>query len=82
MAKTLDARLSRLEAGRDGPQPLVIFLKGYRHPDDSTLPKAIVGSAGQRWERLEDESEAELCDRASREVQRNQWGVALLSVLP
>lgn len=82
MAKTLNDRLARMEAGRDGVHPLVIFLKGYRHPDDNTPPQAIVGGAGQRWERLEDETEAELCDRASREVQRNQWGVALLSVLP
>lgn len=82
MAKTLDARLARLEAGRDGTQPMVIFLRGYQHPDDSTPPQVIVGGAGQRWERLEDETEAELCERASREVQRNQWGVALLSVLP
>lgn len=81
MAKTLEARLSRLEAGRDGIQPVVIFLMSYRHPDDSTPAKAIMGGAGQRWERLEEETEAELCARASREVQRNQWGVAMLSVL-
>lgn len=81
MAKTLDARLSRLEAGSSGAQPLVIFLQGYRSPNDSKQPQAIVGDAGQRWERMADESEQELKERASREAKRNQLGVALLAVL-
>ena len=33
---------------------------------------------GQQWARLPGESEQGLIDRATREVERNQWGAALL----
>ena len=81
--KTLNARLKRIEGGRGGTQPLVIFLQGYRDPDASNPPpKAIIGDAGQRWERMEGETEEELKSRASSEVRRNKWGVVILTNLP
>lgn len=73
----LHKRLDTLEKHSSGTQGTsTIIIRYLSIKDEAELAGLRCGEA--RWKRAEGETERQLIDRASAEVQRNPWGIAVL----
>jgi hypothetical protein len=76
---SLEPRIAALEKASPAPEGMVI-IRRFVSPGHLDAPILCLRSdTGEEWTRQPGETEQELIDRASREVKRNQWGVASLS---
>lgn len=75
---SLGRRIEALEAltPRRDLVTIVRFFAAGAEAAEPTEYRSLDG--GQRWEREPGESAEELLERASREVHRNAWGVAVI----
>jgi len=76
--QALERRIAALEMANPPAEEttVVIRLVAPGHLDAEI--HGLRADDGQQWTRLPGESEQGLIDRATREVERNQWGVAQL----
>ena len=76
----LEKRIASLEATTAPVADLTIFLR-YVSPgrlDDEIF--CLCDDYGNQWMRQPNETEQELKDRATAQVKRNAWGVAILTM--
>lgn len=79
---TLERRVSVLEQASPGERDPVIIIR-FQNPGE--LSRELFNLEGdysvnprRHWERAQGESEKAFTDRASKEVKRNEYGVAML----
>ena len=79
MSAVLAGRIEALEAMQLNSEGRVIFLSGAAHAGQPKAPVIAIVCSAQRWVRLDGETVEALRERATRECERNAWGIALLS---
>ena len=76
--KNLERRISALESVNPQVEQRTFVVRFVAVGKHDAEIYGLKTTEGQQWARLPGESEQCLIDRASREVERNQWGAALL----
>lgn len=76
--KTLDRRIAALEQANPPADELTIIRRIVSPGHLDAEIHSLHDDAGTRWTRQPGETEQALINRATREVERNQWGNALL----
>lgn len=67
----LDSRVAKLEQKRTVAEDMTIVVRFVRPGNLHPCIDALTGPHGEGWQRLADESEQGLIDRATSEVRRN-----------
>ena len=76
---TLEKRIEALEtAGAIGVAPITNIVRFIKPGRLDAAIEALHTKSGQSWQRMEGETQQELIDRATYEVERTAWGAALL----
>jgi len=75
---TIQKRLAALEATTAPADEITIICKFVSPGHSDAEIHRLRDNDGKLWTRLPDETEQQLIDRASLEVKRSPWGVALL----
>ena len=76
--QNLERRISALESANPLVDEMTLVIRFVAPGHLNAEIDGLRTNEGQRWERLPGESEQALVDRATREVERSQWGNAML----
>ena len=77
--QNLKTRLAKLEAVALPPKELTLIRRFVSPGQIDREMNRLHDGDGYEWTRQPGETEQELIDRASREVKRTPWGVAILT---
>lgn len=76
--QNLERRISALESVKPSVEERTFVVRFVAVGKPDAEIDGLKTTEGQQWMRLPGESERCLIDRATREVERNQWATALL----
>lgn len=76
--QNLERRVCALESASPSVEERTFVVRFVSPGDPDAEIDGLRTNEGQHWARLPKESEQDLIDRATREVERNQWGAAML----